>query len=67
MRNVSKYCNVQDHDIPAGRTPVWDVVVGGGEILHGQRSNVPRVSETIYPLPVLWSITYRRIDDGAQM
>ena len=51
--------------MPAGRTPVWDVGVGGGTKIYGKRGNVMIPADTADPLPRLQSRTFRRINYGA--
>ena len=52
--------------MPSGRTPFWYVGRGGGAKVHGQRGDVPREAETVDPLPVLRSRTYRGIGESTQ-
>ena len=52
--------------MPAGRTLVCNVGGGDGMTVHGHRGSVPRVDETVDPLPLIWIKTYLCIDVGTQ-
>ena len=52
--------------MPAGHTPVQDVVAVGGTMLHGQGGGVLQTAENTDPLTGLQSTAYHGINYGTQ-